>query len=257
MSKSTTRNFEALEENRKAKLTAKQYMVYSYLISLSKWNAKDKEDHYYVYKNSFDYNEACEKIGIDTNTWRNALRKLYEEGYISYKGEWFTNKSGKTYYKESPKNEKYIIFIKQPYAPLDIKLIQHLVDLGTELNKIMDVDCGGNVVSVYSFLWYYWQRQDDCHINVSELMAIYGKNRENEKYKFYHYLLGYFHTTGLMNLSIITRLNAFNKPYLDYKINCVNTSLTDSLNNEGDIRIQDILEAISSDEFNLLKIEKI
>lgn len=257
MSKSTTRNFEALEEDRKSKLTAKQYMVYSYLISLSKWNAKDKEDHYYVYKNSFDYNEACETIGIDTNTWRNALRKLYDEGYIDYQGKLFTNKNGKTYYKESTKNNKYIIYIKQPYAPLDIKLIKHLVELGAELNKMMNVDCGGNVVSIYSFLWYYWQRQEDCHINITELMAIYGKKREGEKYRFYHYLLGYLHTAGLINLSVMTKLNSFNKPYLDYKINCVNTSLTDCLDNEGDIRIQDLLEAISNNELNLVKIEKI
>ena len=55
MSKSQDRWFEALDYQKKIKstLTAKQYLVYSYLLSVSKWNPQDKEDHYYVYFNKY------------------------------------------------------------------------------------------------------------------------------------------------------------------------------------------------------------
>ena len=60
------RDFEALDYGKaqKAKLTAKQYLVYSYLMYMSVWDAKSREDHYYVYKNSFKIKDACAIIGI-------------------------------------------------------------------------------------------------------------------------------------------------------------------------------------------------
>lgn len=54
------RQVEALsyEDKEKSVLTTKQYFVYAYLLSVSKWNANRKEDHYYVYKNSFMIKDA-------------------------------------------------------------------------------------------------------------------------------------------------------------------------------------------------------
>lgn len=45
MSKTTQRRYEAFEykEKEKAVLTTKQYLVYSYLMSISKWNWKENE----------------------------------------------------------------------------------------------------------------------------------------------------------------------------------------------------------------------
>ena len=53
LAKNKDRYFEALDmkKRQRAKLTAKQYLVYSYLVSISKWNANKAEQHYYTYKN--------------------------------------------------------------------------------------------------------------------------------------------------------------------------------------------------------------
>ena len=84
MSKSQDRLFEALNygKGQKAKLTNKQYLVYSYLMSVSKWDSLDREHHYYVYKNSFVIKQVCEMLGISQPTWRSAIEKLVLEGYI-------------------------------------------------------------------------------------------------------------------------------------------------------------------------------
>ena len=52
MAKNKDRYFEALDmkKRQRAKLTPKQYLVYSYLVSISKWNANKAEQHYYTYK---------------------------------------------------------------------------------------------------------------------------------------------------------------------------------------------------------------
>ena len=66
MGKTTTRNFEALTygEEGGSNLTVKQYLVYSYLLSLSKWDAQKREDHYYIYKNQYTVTQACELLKI-------------------------------------------------------------------------------------------------------------------------------------------------------------------------------------------------
>lgn len=133
------RDFEALDYGRqaKAKLTAKQYLVYSYLMSISKWDSQDKESHYYVYKNSFVVNSACKLLGMTAPTWRAAIKKLTEEGYI-YQFDKY-----------------YIIDIPNSYAPLHINLIKTLVQFGSQIRN------GGHIVSVYSVLYKFWKYQID------------------------------------------------------------------------------------------------
>lgn len=69
------------EKHEKGPLTEKQYLVYAYLLSISKWNPN--EAHYFVYKNSFKIKDAAELLGIAEKTWRNAITALKEKHYIS------------------------------------------------------------------------------------------------------------------------------------------------------------------------------
>lgn len=84
MAKNKDRYFEALDmkKRQRAKLTPKQYLVYSYLVSISKWNANKAEQHYYTYKNSYVLNDVCKDLGLSANTWRSSIKILEEKGYI-------------------------------------------------------------------------------------------------------------------------------------------------------------------------------
>lgn len=80
-------------------------MVYSYLLSISKWNPQDKEDHYYVYFNSFKIKDACELLKISQPTWRSAIEKLENLGYI----------------RKYPEQKFFLIdYARESYAPLNI-----------------------------------------------------------------------------------------------------------------------------------------
>lgn len=54
--KSLERYFYSLdyEKKIKSKLTRKQFAIYTYLLYLSNWNSIEGENHYYVYRNSFN-----------------------------------------------------------------------------------------------------------------------------------------------------------------------------------------------------------
>jgi hypothetical protein len=114
------------------------------LLSISKIN---NNGLHYVYKNSFLVKDACELLGISQPTWRNALKKLEEEFYITIKEKY------------------YIIDIPNSFAPLNINLICYLIKFGNEIKH------GGNIVSVYSVLWKYWKHcqinKEECHISIN------------------------------------------------------------------------------------------
>lgn len=75
--KSLERYFYALdyEKEIKSKLTSKQFIVYTYLLSISKWDSQTKEEHYYVYFNSFTAKEEDGKAILKASEF---IKKIIE-----------------------------------------------------------------------------------------------------------------------------------------------------------------------------------
>lgn len=240
MIKSTQRRFEALDysKTKKIKLTTKQYFVYAYLMSLSWWNAKDKEDHYYVYKNQFKIKDACEFLNISQPTWRSAIKKLKEEWIIE-------------------EEEKYFkIFFPTTYAPLDIKVIKLLLPYGSKLCS----RGGGNIISVYSLIYRYWlacsETGESCEITINQLKKIFLTRRTKEDTITYKMMLSIFKELGL--LDFITVKRDFNKiQYQAYLIK--NVALTTDYEEELDLNSPDsvdhILQKIQSESIVDIEIE--
>lgn len=229
MSKSQDRLFEALDygKGEKAKLTTKQYLVYSYLMSISKWDAHDKEHHYYVYKNSFLIKDACALIGISQPTWRSAIKKLKEEFYI-----WEYDKY-------------FLIEIPNTYAPLNIKLIKFLLPFGAA------IDNGGNIVSLYSIIYRYWAYSDsndkDCEITINQLRKLFSTKHDKTTLASYKIMLNLFEYYGLMQIQRVGRQFQGN-PYTGYIIKKVELSLPQNidLDENAPDNIETILEALNN-----------
>lgn len=220
---STQRCFEALsyQLKQKAKLTEKQFLVYSYLVSISKWNAIDKEKHYYVYKNNFVIKDACKELGISQPTWRSAISKLLEHNYI-----W-------------DRDNFYIIRFPTVYAPLDINLIKYLLKCGSLIKK------GGNIVSIYSVLYVYWKfcanQGTPCEITINQLKKLFVSRETSEDTARYQLILGLFFSSGLIDMSIERR--SHNK--LTYNVYVIkDVSLKYDGTDYGFDDIQDIINAI-------------
>lgn len=213
MGKSQDRLFEAINYGvgEKAILTTKQYLVYSYLMSISKWDSADKEKHYYVYKNSFKVKDACEQLKITQPTWRSSIKKLKETLYIQ-------------------EYEKfYIIEIPNTYAPLDIKLISFLIPFGAAINT------GGNIVSIYSLIYRYWdimtQNGSPCEITINQLRAIFHERRDSQTLFSYKIMLNLFVYYNLISLTKVTR-EFEGAPYTSYVINHVSTTINTKIDSD-------------------------
>lgn len=226
------RKVEALsyEAEEKSILTSKQYLVYAYLLSVSKWNAERKEDHYYVYKNSFTIKDAIALIGISAPTWRSTIKKLCDLGYI----------------KESADKKSYLISLPQYYAPLELNLIKFLLSFGAALKN------GENIVSVYSVIYFYWrhcQNQNrDCEITINQLKNLFKTRSNKEDYLPYKIMMNLFEYYGLIQIKRIGR-EFNNNPYTAYQILCVNLKAPQNVDLDvhapGDIK--DILEALANE----------
>lgn len=63
------------------KLSDKQFTVYYYLLSISKFNQYE-ENHRYVYKNSFNVQKACKMLGLSKSTFYKAIDALCDCDFV-------------------------------------------------------------------------------------------------------------------------------------------------------------------------------
>lgn len=222
------------EKQKKGPLTEKQYLVYAYLLSISKWNAT--ESHYYVYKNSFLVKDACKLIEVSQPTWRKALEKLEEQDYIKI------NKDEKS----------YKIYFDVSWAKLDIELIKFLVNSSHSLNDKF----GGILPSLYGVICRYWILQkninEDCIVTLSSLNNLFFADRTKDHLKNISLMLHLFKGLELIDFVEVPKISKAGQDYLAYKINFVCSklpkkyqSIDKSIENEcnNDI-VDDILQKI-------------
>lgn len=72
------------------KLKEKNWIVYYYLLTLSKYN--DEEKHRYVYRDNFNISQASKHLGIGRSTFYDSLDKLRSAGLIipSHNSNYYT-----------------------------------------------------------------------------------------------------------------------------------------------------------------------
>lgn len=186
------------EKQQKGPLTEKQYLVYAYLLSISKWNPN--EAHYYVYKNSFKIKDAIEVIGVSDNTWRRAIQALITNHYIS----------------ENTTTKSYQIYHGIDYAALNINLIKNLVKYSKSFNE----KYGGVMPSVYSVLARYYNicRGEQAEFTISSLCSLFFADRTKAHMRAIYIMLSLFQELELLILKELPRQLNNGKTYYAYQI---------------------------------------
>ena len=64
------------------KITEKQWTVYYYLLSISDYNLRQREDHRYVYKSDINVSAVSKILGIARSTFYKAIEVLKEKRLI-------------------------------------------------------------------------------------------------------------------------------------------------------------------------------
>lgn len=85
------------------KITEKQWTVYYYLLSVSIYNSKDRENHRYVYKSSINISLISKNLGIARSTFYKAIEALEKFNLIRTFPEYYTLKLPRTYAEISRK----------------------------------------------------------------------------------------------------------------------------------------------------------
>lgn len=217
------------EKHQKGPLTEKQYLVYAYLLSISKWNPN--EAHYFVYKNSFKIKDAIEIIGISDNTWRRAIAALIKNSYIS----------------ENEKTKSYQIYYGIDYAALDINLIKLLI----KYSKQFDKECGGIMPSLYSVLARYYAicNGEDVEFTLSSLCTLFFKERTKSHMRGIYIMLSLFQSLDLLGLKEIPHELNNGRSYYAYQIKWIDNKPSKKMlqmedSYENDKVIQEFLEGI-------------
>lgn len=221
------------EKRKKGPLTEKQYLVYAYLLSISKWNPT--ESHYFVYKNSFLVKDACELIGISQPTWRGALKKLDSEHYIHIDN---TTKS-------------YRIYFDVSWAKLDLSLIKFLVESSYTFNDKI----GGICPSLYGVICRYWniskQANQDCIVSLSQLSDLFFGERTKTHLFGIWTMLQIFQKLKLMYITEIPKTKKNGDDYTAYRIDFVETKLSkevqvleQNLEEDKEETLEDIVKTI-------------
>lgn len=85
-----TQHKEDKQVKHSKKITSKHWKIYYQLMSLSKYNSKQVEDHRYVYKNAINISQLCRENDIKSNkTFYNAIERLSEWGLVEDFSEYF------------------------------------------------------------------------------------------------------------------------------------------------------------------------
>lgn len=219
------------ERHQKGPLTEKQYLVYAYLLSISKWNPN--EAHYFVYKNSFRIKDAIEIIGISDNTWRRAIAALVKNNYIA----------------ENEKTRSYQIYYGIDYAALDINLIKLLV----KYSKQFDKECGGIMPSLYSVLARYYNIcGEEAEFTLSSLCTLFFGQKTKAHMRGIYIMLSLFQNLGLLGLKEVPHELNNGRTYYSYQIKWIDNKpskkmlkMEDSYDNDEDM--QEFFDGIRQD----------
>ena len=113
---------DRIEPKRDKVITSKQWKIYYYLLSISKFNAEKVENHRYVYKKDLNIAACCRFLGIKgRQTFHNAIKRLSELSLIKEK-------------------ENYYLLYSR--TPIDIKkeVLSNLIEYSTGDNKESNID---------------------------------------------------------------------------------------------------------------------
>lgn len=195
---------DRLEPKRDKKITSKQWKIYYYLLSVSKFNTEKVEDHRYVYKKDFNISACCKFLGIKSNqTFYNAIKKLSELKLVKDKGEYF------------------LLYTK---TPIDIKkeVLTNFVDYSAGIKKEGNID----LLRTYLILKRIDKLADcaeDRCFTKRELIILLGHSTQtNEMYDKVRIYLSLLSMWGFIELKYHTTYDESLGKYTIYHLQKVN-----------------------------------
>lgn len=220
------------------KISNKQWFVYYYLLSISKWNSKDKEEHRYVYKKDINIAKVSKNLGIARSTFYDSIESLVKSKIIKE-----IKQVDETYYK--------LPIYSNCYANIQPYVLSTLIQYSS--SKVLGIE----LLRTYLILKKYDSLRTNKlkYFTKTDLFEILGKDRKAScEYKKMDLILSFLQKTKLISLKVEQKSNGFANYYLYTltKTNNESAYLKDKYNfNErgipSDMIQSDIMEFLKED----------
>ena len=221
---------EKVRDNVFRSLTSKQWQIYYYLMSISKYNSKGVEDHRFIYKNTLSYSGIAAALGISRPTVYSAMEKLKEVRLITETQDY------------------YLLMWGQSFTDINSNLLKNLTNWGVAKNR---KNSAIDLLRIYLFL----KRLDDLadmpsdrSFTKRELIQILGHNTKRpENYEDVTYYLALLSMYKLIDLKFHTAYDPVYGKYTVYHLQSVydNTDCEDLIT---DISAEMLTEGIMSED---------
>ena len=189
---------------RDKKLTAKQWKIYYYLLSVSKYNSQKREDHRYVYKKDFNISACCRMLGIKSNqTFYNAIAALSKHGLVYDDGAHFL-----LYYNN--------------WIDINKDVLSNLIDYSNGEDREQYIDLL-RLYLIFKKLDSIAENAEERQVTKRQLILLLGhSDTTTENYKTIETYLALLSFWGLIELKTHTAYNSNTGSYTVYHLQKVN-----------------------------------
>ena len=209
------------------KLSKSQWAVYYWLLAHSKWNSFDKENHYYIYKDTFTYTQIMKSVGIKSpQTITAAMKKLEEERII------VTSEFSKG---------AYLIYTTEIYVPMSVGVLRYLL----AFNKYLDPSM---LITMFAILVRLFRVEKGKPTDFTKVMLgrLLGLAKQNIDDSGIILGLAVLEHTGLISLNKASYTNTLGVPCIRYTLTNVDTNghMVEAMLNEEDEISESSIKAI-------------
>lgn len=205
-------------------LSKSQWALYYWLLAHSKWNSFNKENHYYIYRNSYTNAQIMRATGIRSpQTIATAYKKLIEVGAIEL----------------SPWHEgAYLIHTTRLYVPMSVTVLRFLL----AFNKYIDPSL---LITTFAILarMSVLERGKPIDFTKAKLGQLLGLARQNVDDAGIIIMLALLEHSGLITLAKVPYVNTLGVDCIRYsliKVDIDGAKISSYLNNDEEFSSDDI-----------------
>lgn len=222
-----SRGVKTYTHDDKPDLKKTDQLLYHYLLSISTYDYQC--GYYRVKKDKVVQIRIAETLKMSKNTVPVALKRIIAANYVVEDGNY------------------YLIPLKTPYVPLDIKLIRTLIQFGSLLPG-----SGKHIVSLYCLVYLMVQQskkdEEDPNYSVYNIAMVFeNRNMNKPDLACYYLMFAIFEFLGVMSIEKTVKKVTNNKTIETLRIKDVKLALEDEI----------ILEQIENDKDTARILSKI
>lgn len=206
----------ASDKGQEYKLTAKQWIVYYYLISISRH--KITETHYYIYKNEINISKFSRILKVSRPTFYSAIKKMTDVGIMME----FT--------------DYYHIEIPEVYAEINRNMITYLL--------LYQRFMGADLLRVYIVLLRWWQVSAKKRITFTkkQLVELLSHSKtETDRYFTLELILGMLDHWKIAKIKKQIKISELG-PYTEFLLESVSDFVPENINIEAEMNAPDTCE---------------